>query len=71
MGDEDNTVVVEFPIDAGQGVRTLDDVQLWEQLGLAAFLQRHWADNQVKNILQGRMLFSFDIAHSNACRVQN
>ena len=26
---------------------TLDDVSMWEQLSLAAFLQRHWADNQV------------------------
>jgi len=26
---------------------TLDDVGMWEQLALAAFLQRHWADNQV------------------------
>ena len=31
----------------GEGVRTLDEVSMWEQLGLAALLQRHWADNQV------------------------
>ena len=36
-----------FPIDAGEGVRTLNDVSMWEQLSLAAFLQKHWADNQV------------------------
>ena len=48
VGSEDSTVVASFPIDAGEGVRTLDDVGLWEQLGLAAFLQRHWADNQVR-----------------------
>jgi hypothetical protein len=47
VGSEDSTVVVEFPVDAGEGVRTLDEVGMWEQLGLAAFLQRHWADNQV------------------------
>jgi len=40
--------VAEFPIDSGEGVRTLDDVSMWEQLGLAAFLQRFWADNQVR-----------------------
>lgn len=45
--DEPGTVVVEFPIDAGEGVRTLDEVSMWEQLGMAAFLQKHWADNQV------------------------
>jgi ribonucleoside-triphosphate reductase len=28
-------------------VRTLDTVSMWEQFSLAAFLQRHWADNQV------------------------
>ena len=28
-------------------MRTLTDVSMWEQLGLAALLQRHWADNQV------------------------
>lgn len=28
-------------------VRTLDQVSMWEQLGLASFLQRYWADNQV------------------------
>ncbi|KCV67344.1 hypothetical protein H696_06226 [Fonticula alba] len=28
-------------------MRSLDDVTMWEQLALAAFLQRHWADNQV------------------------
>lgn len=40
-------VVVTFPVDAGAGIRTLDEMTMWEQLGLAAFLQRHWADNQV------------------------
>lgn len=28
-------------------MRVLDNVTMWEQLGLAAFLQRYWADNQV------------------------
>lgn len=41
------TSVVEFPIDAGEGVRIQKDVCMWEQLHLAAFMQRHWADNQV------------------------
>ena len=42
-----NTAVVEIPIDVGEGVRTSKQVSMWEQLSLAAFLQRHWADNQV------------------------
>ena len=28
-------------------LRTLDELTMWEQFSLAAFLQRHWADNQV------------------------
>lgn len=47
IGDEDNTSVVEFPIDFGPGVRSLDEVSMWEQLSLAAFLQKYWSDNQV------------------------
>jgi ribonucleoside-triphosphate reductase len=31
---EKNTVVVEFPIDAGEGVRTASELSLWEQLSL-------------------------------------
>jgi adenosylcobalamin-dependent ribonucleoside-triphosphate reductase len=42
-----NTVVVEIPVDVGEGVRTAAQVPMWEQLMLAAFMQRHWADNQV------------------------
>lgn len=42
-----NTSVVSFPIDAGEGVRTAKEVGMWEQLSTAAFLQKHWADNQV------------------------
>ncbi|KAJ1664668.1 hypothetical protein EV178_003912 [Coemansia sp. RSA 1646] len=42
-----SSVVVEFPIDHGEGVRGLKDVSIWEQLSLAALLQRVWSDNQV------------------------
>ncbi|KAG2822006.1 hypothetical protein PC119_g6272 [Phytophthora cactorum] len=44
------TLVVSIPVDVGEGVRTLSDVSAWEQFALAAFLQRHWADNQLKGI---------------------
>jgi ribonucleotide reductase alpha subunit len=44
---EDSTVVVDIPIDVGAGVRTADNVSMWEQLSLAALAQRYWADNQV------------------------
>ncbi|KAJ2498646.1 hypothetical protein GGH96_004147 [Coemansia sp. RSA 1972] len=39
--------VVEIPVDHGKGVRGLRDVSMWEQLALAALLQKHWSDNQV------------------------
>jgi ribonucleoside-triphosphate reductase (thioredoxin) len=45
--DPVNSVVVEFPIDIGEGIRTSKEVSLWEQLSLASFLQRYWSDNQV------------------------
>ena len=47
FGSEDSTVVVEVPIDIGEGIRTVGELSIWEQFSLAAFLQRHWADNQV------------------------
>ncbi len=47
FGSEDSTMVVEIPVDVGDGIRTIREVGIWEQFALAAFLQRHWADNQV------------------------
>lgn len=45
--DKENSVVVEVPVDAGPGVRVQKDLSMWEQLELAAFCQRYWADNQI------------------------
>ena len=47
FGSEDSTVVIEVPVYIGDGVRTLSQVPMWEQLSLAAFMQKYWADNQV------------------------
>jgi intein/homing endonuclease len=47
VGAEDTTVVVEIPVDSGEGVRTVKETSMWEQLSVAAFLQQYWADNQV------------------------
>jgi len=47
FGSEDSTVVIEVPVDVGEGIRTVNDVSMWEQMCLAAFMQRNWADNQV------------------------
>lgn len=48
FGSEDTSVVVEFPVSVNHGMRSHESgVSLWEQLSLAAFMQRYWADNQV------------------------
>ena len=45
--DIENTVVVELPVDVGEGVRTASELTMWEQAALASLMQRYWADNQV------------------------
>ena len=47
------TNIVSFPIDMGP-IRSVDQVSMWEQLQLAAFLQRYYADNQVSVTLTFR-----------------
>lgn len=47
FGSEESTMVVEIPVDVGDGIRTIREVSIWEQFSLAAFLQKYWADNQV------------------------
>ena len=44
--DPENTLIVEIPV-AIEGIKTTNEVSMWEQLMLASFLQEHWADNQV------------------------
>ena len=39
--------MIEVPVDVGEGIRTVSEVPMWEQMCLAAFMQRNWADNQV------------------------
>ena len=45
--NSDDTVVVEIPVDVGEGIRTASEISMWEQMSLAAFIQKYWADNQV------------------------
>ena len=47
VGSEDTTAVVEIPVDIGDGVRPIKEVSMWEQLSMAAFMQKYWEDNQV------------------------
>lgn len=48
IDDPDNTVVVEIPVEV-KDCKTIDDVTIWEQLAITAFLQKYWADNQVSS----------------------
>lgn len=47
VGSEESTLVVEIPVKIEENVRTVAEVSMWEQLAMAAFLQKYWADNQV------------------------
>ena len=42
-----NTVVANFPVHEGNGIRRKQDITVWEQLELAAIVQRYWSDNGV------------------------
>jgi adenosylcobalamin-dependent ribonucleoside-triphosphate reductase len=44
--EPNDTMVIEIPVSV-EGVRTIKDVSMWEQLSLAAFVQKYWSDNQV------------------------
>lgn len=43
----DSTLVVEIPVRIAEAVREASEVSMWEQLALAAFMQRWWSDNMV------------------------
>ena len=45
-------MVVEIPVCVGAGVKTVKEVSMLEQLEIAAFLQKYWADNQVSCTIQ-------------------
>ena len=47
FGSETTTFVVEIPVKIGGNLRSVKDVSIWEQMALAAFMQKYWADNQV------------------------
>lgn len=44
---DSSSKVIEFPVSLGDGIRTVDEVSMWEQLSLAAFMQKYWSDNAV------------------------
>lgn len=44
------TWCIEIPVKI-EGVRTVSQVSMWEQLSLASFIQKWWADNQVSSTI--------------------
>ena len=60
---ETNTTVVYFPVHESLFVRSKTDVSIWEQVELAAQLQRDWADNQVSCTVTFKPEEAKDIKH--------
>jgi len=59
----DTTSIVEIPVDVGE-CRTINDVSMWEQLSMAGFLQKYWADNQVSSTVTFKPEEAKDIQHA-------
>ncbi|MBW6442573.1 fused protease/ribonucleoside-triphosphate reductase [Patescibacteria group bacterium] len=47
-----SSLVVEFPVHVGEGIRSEEEVSMWEQLEMVSFLQENWADNQVSSTIK-------------------
>jgi len=58
---KENTVVAEFPVQEPYFSKGKSQVSMWEQLALAAAMQRHWADNQVSITVHFRKEEAADI----------
>lgn len=63
VGQEANTVCIEFPIKEEFFVRSKDDVSIWEQVANAVAYQRYWADNQVSVTVTFKPEEKQDIQH--------
>jgi hypothetical protein len=47
VNEPETTMVVSIPYCVGENLRSVDKVSIWEQVSMAAFMQKYWADNQV------------------------
>jgi ribonucleoside-triphosphate reductase (thioredoxin) len=47
-----SSLVVEFPVHIGEGIRGEDEVSMWEQFEMVSFLQENWSDNQVSSTIK-------------------
>ena len=43
---DNNSKIIEIPVNI-ENIRPANEVSMWEQLELASFLQKYWADNQI------------------------
>ena len=39
FGSEDTTMVVEVPVDVGEGIRTVSELSIWEQFSLESSIK--------------------------------
>lgn len=47
QSDPEHTAVIEFPVHVRNVGKTIDQVDIWDQIGEAATLQKYWSDNGV------------------------
>lgn len=61
-----NTSVVEFPIHAGDNIRSEREISIWEQLEINALVQKYWSDNAVSVTIKidPKKTDSKEIAHA-------
>jgi len=50
--DDVNSLIVEFPVHVGEGIKSEQEISLWEQLEMVSFLQKYWSDNQVSSTIK-------------------
>ena len=60
---KESTLIVEIPVSVND-VRTIYETSMWEQLLLAEFMQKHWADNQVSCTVTFNESEKDNIAHA-------
>lgn len=64
VGQENTTVVVEFPIKEEYFTRGKEDVSIWEQVANAVSYQKYWADNMVSITVTFKEHERDDIKHT-------
>lgn len=63
VGQENSTMVVEFPIHEKNFIKSKSDVSIWEQVANVIAYQKYWADNQVSCTISFKKDEAADIKH--------